>query len=610
MNGKPSRCRRGAFALFAWILLAAAAGAQPPALMHYQGRLTNSSGTPIATAQTVYFSLWVGGSATVAGSGTQKYREHATITPSATGIFEHLIGSGTADLLTLNPADFNTATPIYLQVEVGSPGPALLPRAQMTSVGYAFIAARSVNATTATYANSAVIATTANYATTAGSATNSGTPHVTSVTDKTGGNVVIGDLLQISGTGLAGAKVMIGGKSAPIASASDTTLVCQVPAGTPMGYNPVAVIDAANTLASVTVAHVNVHRLLVWVSVGTNPQIIVADALTRQSVAQFTVSMGTDSAIPHLQMAFANEGSLAIVPSNYNGSIYAIDLTANPPALVTANCGAIRANAVAVSPDNYLATVSDPNGNRLLLAQLTKSVPPYAASPFGSFSTFSPTSAATPYTLSAPRGAAFIGNSLLMVCSTGNNRLYAFRRTAGTSTFSFYNQQNLASPNANIVNMLTTAGASPFAIYPSRDLTRIEVLTRATNNLEQYYVAPEGFGDLGDSLTVGNNAWGVAASADGNTLFVADSAKDLLHQLNATTSPVLIGDMENVFDPSSTFYDYQLAALEPVDGRQLAVGTDNYKLYFLTRDGGTLAPLATLTASGSYRMTYELQYQP
>lgn len=53
-------------------------------------------------------------------------------------------------------------------------------------------------------------------------------------------------------------------------------------------------------------------------------------------------------------------------------------------------------------------------------------------------------------------------------------------------------------------------------------------------------------------------------------------------------------------------------ALEPAEEKPFAEGTDNYKFYFLTRDGGTLAPQATYTASGSgsARVTYELQYQP
>lgn len=598
MNSKPILRSRGFLATLTLLLLAATAAAQAPTLMHYQGRLTNSSGAPITTAQTVYFSLWLGGTATTAGSGTQRYREHTTITPSSTGIFEHTIGGGTVDLLTLSAADFNTTTPLYLQVEVGS-GTVMLPRARMTSVAYAFLATRATTAGTA------------DYATTAGSATASGTPHVTSVTDKTGGSVVIGDLLQIAGSGLAGAKVTIGGRTAPIVSAADTALVCQVPAGTPMGYNAVAVIDAANSLASVTVAHVNVHRLLVWVSLGVNPQIIVLDALTRLKVAEFNVTMGTDATIPHIQMAFANEGSLALVPSNYNGNLYAIDLTANPPVLTTVNCGANRACAVTVSPDNGVAVVSDVNGNRLLVGTLNKTAPPYSVSPFASFVNFTPT-ASTTWALSGPRGTAFVGNSLLTVCSTGNNRLYAFRRTAGTANFQFYAQQNLSTPNNNIVNMLQlNTGASPFAIFPSRDLTRLEVLTRATNNLTQYFVAPEGFGVLSDSMSVGNEAWGVAASADGVTLIVADAATDLLHVINTAPSPALLGDMENVFDlPPSTAYEYQLAALEPAEGKQLAVGTDNNKLYFLTRDGGTLAPLTTYLASGNARNTYELQYQP
>jgi hypothetical protein len=205
MQSSSAGAARTLLILAVFTLLAGATAAQPPALMHYQGRLATSSGAPITTQQTVYFSLWSGGTASGANSGTRLYRESAQITPASNGVFEHWIGSGTPDAGNmLRPSDFATNNPIFLQVDVG--GATLLPRARMTSVGYSFYASQAATASFATQA---------------------GMPRVTSVVDKTGGVVVVGDLIQINGQGLSKAEVVIGGILAPIAGPrSDSSLIC------------------------------------------------------------------------------------------------------------------------------------------------------------------------------------------------------------------------------------------------------------------------------------------------------------------------------------------------------------------------------------------------
>ncbi len=134
-----------------WLLLCAMAGAQPPSLIHHQGRLATTAGTPLTTAQTVYFSIWKGGAATAAGSGADSrlYREHTTITPDASGVFEHMVGSGTVEFSSITTAMFDTAEPIFLQTAVGSVDNVLLPRARVTSVGYAFVAGQALYASDA-----------------------------------------------------------------------------------------------------------------------------------------------------------------------------------------------------------------------------------------------------------------------------------------------------------------------------------------------------------------------------------------------------------------------------------------------------------------------------
>src|SRR5689334_16379108 len=132
-NFSPGQKQRTIFLFLAFALICLNVPAQPPALMNYQGRLTDANGNPLTGSQTVYFSLWQEGAATAAGNTgdvnqTRFYSEQAAVQPDNNGVFDHQIGTGTNQSGQLTPDQFNTTKPVFLQVAVGSTGNVLLPR--------------------------------------------------------------------------------------------------------------------------------------------------------------------------------------------------------------------------------------------------------------------------------------------------------------------------------------------------------------------------------------------------------------------------------------------------------------------------------------------------
>jgi site-specific recombinase XerD len=102
----------------------------PRRQLSFQGRLTDSSGTPISTAVNVVFKLW---NASV--DGTQLYTSSTcSITPDPNGIFNTLIGDGTCGQEIASTV-FTENRDVYLEVSVGAE--TLTPRQQIATVGYA-----------------------------------------------------------------------------------------------------------------------------------------------------------------------------------------------------------------------------------------------------------------------------------------------------------------------------------------------------------------------------------------------------------------------------------------------------------------------------------------
>ncbi len=110
--------------------LAATALTPPRRQLSFQGRLTDSGGTPITTAVNVVFKLFdaLTGPTQLYTTGT------CSITPDADGIFNSLIGDGVCGA-EIPSSVFTDNRDIYLEIGVGAE--TLTPRQQIATVGYA-----------------------------------------------------------------------------------------------------------------------------------------------------------------------------------------------------------------------------------------------------------------------------------------------------------------------------------------------------------------------------------------------------------------------------------------------------------------------------------------
>ena len=146
--------RKSMLALAVFVAAASTAFAVQTQIM-IQGYLTNASGTPYSTPQTTEFRVYQGGNAMTAGTGTLYYDETATVTPSASGVFNYPLGSGAPTVASLviasggtianvlSTTTFDTSSPVYLEISVG--GVVVLPRLQMLGTPYAAISGTSEN---------------------------------------------------------------------------------------------------------------------------------------------------------------------------------------------------------------------------------------------------------------------------------------------------------------------------------------------------------------------------------------------------------------------------------------------------------------------------------
>lgn len=124
------------------LVLAVTAMAQAPNSFVYQGRLTTASGDPIVTTTNVTFRLY---SALTGGTLLHTWT-NVPVTPDNNGVF-------TAELTTLDRADFAAGDKLYMLLEIG--GQTLTPRQLLTSVPYAYSAeyARIIPGIAVTYNN-------------------------------------------------------------------------------------------------------------------------------------------------------------------------------------------------------------------------------------------------------------------------------------------------------------------------------------------------------------------------------------------------------------------------------------------------------------------------
>jgi hypothetical protein len=111
-----------------FLALATLAWGALPQTINYQGYLKNTDGTPVNSAVSVVFSLYLASSG---GSGAL-WTETRSVTP-ANGVYSVQLGSGTA----LPPSLFANDT-LWLGVKVGPTDPEMTPRQQLTMAPYAY----------------------------------------------------------------------------------------------------------------------------------------------------------------------------------------------------------------------------------------------------------------------------------------------------------------------------------------------------------------------------------------------------------------------------------------------------------------------------------------
>jgi len=162
--------RAGLALLLLALALAATTGraqtATPPQLMSYQGYLTDANGTPLGATNTgpknynVVFRVWDLQTGGTTNGSDELYAEQQTVTVN-NGYFSVLLGQGTPyntepHTNSLAALFYSTNTnPRYVEITVLGIGVSganitILPRLQLLSSPYAFLAANAVNASTAT----------------------------------------------------------------------------------------------------------------------------------------------------------------------------------------------------------------------------------------------------------------------------------------------------------------------------------------------------------------------------------------------------------------------------------------------------------------------------
>ncbi len=594
--------------LAAVVMVAAAtsswADSVPPTLIHYQGRLTGTSGTPITSSRTLYFSIYVGGSASTANSGTLKYQEHQIVTPDTNGIFEALVGGGTVDSGAINPADFNSTSAVYLQVSIGVPSTTsnvLLPRTRFTSGGFSFVSWNAVGditpKTVSISGYGAVINSSGQWVGPA--ITASGVPSVTAITDTTGGDTVSGDLIQLSGSSLSNANVFVGGRQARVKSSSASQIVFQVPAGLPMGLNQVEVSTGTLQVAR-NVGSIDLTRYLMLISL-QDDRIVFINPRTLAVAGQITginfIDPSTDTkAAAHIQVDFASDGALMIVPSNAAGQVYAIDLTKSPigsSSLVqTLTVTSFqRTAAVAVQPSENFAAAADAINNYIRILAINEHVPPFSA-PLANYSNVT--------LLNPPVPASFYPATLRYMSDhtlvTGGNNGYL-------QVF-----QNRFNPNQNRYEWSIDNVVSGFYTYLSvgtnsyqMDLTpnhdRLLLLTGGSENLSSIWTG--NWFDAAESVQAFNAAGsGVKffSLAQNGRVVTADINNNLLRLFKLTDDALsLTGVYQRPTPYQSIGTEYFMnAAIEPVEGNLVAAYVNNTSnpsienLVFYRVSGGVL----------------------
>ncbi len=414
-----------------------------------------------------------------------------------------------------------------------------------------------------------------------------GVPVISSMTDATGGLLVVGDLLDLAGSNMDADQVLIGGKAAPIIAKSTTDLRVQIPAGVAAGTVQVQVLRNTGAGLGQDSRAIEVHRLAVLMG-ANNGKLVIVDTAKHQIVARIDrpIAAAPADVDPPYQLAFANQGSLAIVPTaGGEGSWIALTAVAGDGSVVPANGivplhdaqtpndpATMTTIGAAVSPDGAIAVIADESRDQLYTLSIAEALPPYA----------SPLAApGTPLDLpenSGPRGPAFINDAAIAVaCQLAGNITLVQR-----------------DPATQAIGLLTSAatGGSPTQLLFQPTMARLLTVTRTDARLTGYLA---GGSQVNTAFaTVANVADLYAATASGDGRFAYTIALNSNQVQALFLGDTAFGTIAAAMNPTTSGQARSIA-VDPVKGDFLYVGlnTGDFVDVFSITSGGTLVRVDT-----------------
>ncbi|HOR28322.1 MAG TPA: hypothetical protein PLG73_09910, partial [Candidatus Sumerlaeota bacterium] len=207
----------------------------------------------------------------------------------------------------------------------------------------------------------------------------------------------------------------------------------------------------------------------------------------------------------------------------------------------------------------------------------------------------------------SPRGATWIGNSLLLVLSTNRDSILGYRRRPGTTDFD--------DDNAELVLNETPIGTDPLTIRSTPDQSRV-IVTFDDGDLAAFYVTPNGVTSVvtPPAAIGGADALHAAIAPDGRTVMVGNAAAapdgeirvfDLTGDNLTLTGRFIYADYENEDDGV-----IQSIAIDPVDGDLAAVTLDDGRIRIYERVGGSLGFLRQVNLGINNTSTLDIRFQP
>ncbi len=383
------------------------------------------------------------------------------------------------------------------------------------------------------------------------------TPVLESVTDITGGLLVVGDMVDALGQHLAQINsILVGDKEAKITIRNDAQLRFQIPQGIKNGQNtlrfqyPVTGAGTAELTDTVTV-----HRLAAFLGVN-NGKLVIADT-TDQSVVT-TLNVPTFVANTPYIPATANNGSLALVPST-EGVLW-VDLTAHPPTsglLVIA--GAIQPMGVIMPPAGNIAAVPDLGTSNVYGIQINESSPPYS-NPIATVG--------DPLALDRPRAGVFFAANRVVIPLQQMNALAILEPQGVTASPTAFIDTTVRIDSGNILGP-TEARLSP-------DGHTLLVPSYGDGQVRLYDVTTLGPG--APSLAFSGNSVKVAGmqtialdfDPTGQFAYVIDSGSNRIVPIQISNSSMTL--LTPGPPPSGT--GPESIAVDPVEGKYLYLGQE------------------------------------